>query len=329
MTNTKEMTKPCGLANLGNTCFINTTLQCLCRVLDFFPKKETLDPNSLLYEWISLTELMNDNTGVINPKRFLHILQLTARNKNRILFSGFAQNDLPEFILFLFEMFHETLKHKVTINIKGYEVSNTDKLAKKTYEMIKSMYAKEYSNIIRDFYGVSVTTIQDENKTTVLSQTPEPFFLLDLPILRNNATLEECMQEYTKEELLKNENSWYNSNTKSKQNALKSIGFFNLPNILIISLKRFSNHIRKLNHHIEFPVDTLDMSPYMCGYTKNYKYELIGIANHAGSVMGGHYFAYVKLSDGEWFKCNDSHISPLRRSQLISNHAYCLFYKKL
>jgi ubiquitin C-terminal hydrolase len=301
MSENQPNSKPniCGLANLGNTCFMNTTLQCITSLIHLFPSKDTIQSDSLLYEWLSLAELMNSNSGVISPKRFFQVLHITARKKNRILFTGFAQNDLPEFILFLFEMFHESIQHKVDINIHGIEKNTTDILAKKTYEMIQKMYANEYSSIIRDFYGISVTSIHDPTSNSLLSQTPEPFFLLDLPITKNNATLQECLQTYTQNETLTKTNAWYNSETKLKQDAIKNVSFFSLPKILIISLKRFSNSMRKLNHHIQCPIDDLDMSSYVCGYEKNVHYKLFGVANHTGSVMGGHYFAYVRSENDE------------------------------
>ena len=38
------------------------------------------------------------------------MLQQVAKRKKKVLFTGFAQNDLPEFLLFILDEFHETLK---------------------------------------------------------------------------------------------------------------------------------------------------------------------------------------------------------------------------
>ena len=46
------------------------------------------------------------------------------------------------------------VKKKVNMEIKGEAKTNTDKIAKKCYEMIIEMYEKEYSEII-DLYGYS------------------------------------------------------------------------------------------------------------------------------------------------------------------------------
>ena len=42
-------------------------------------------------------------------------------------------------------------------------------------------------------------------------------------------------------------------------------------------------------------------------------------------VGGGHYIAYGK-TDAGWFEYNDSHVSKISESQLVSPNAYLLFY---
>ena len=81
---------------------------------------------------------------------------------------------------------------------------------------------------------------------------------------------------------------------------------------------------------ISFPLDDLDLSKYVIGYKKNsYKYELYGICNHMGSVMGGHYTAFVKNATNEWIHYNDSNVNVITNVEtIVSPMAYCLFYRK-
>jgi ubiquitin C-terminal hydrolase len=106
--------------------------------------------------------------------------------------------------------------------------------------------------------------------------------------------------------------------------------FFSLPDILVIDLKRFNNNMKKNNSLIEFPLEDLDLSKYVIGYNKeDYIYDLYGVCNHSGSLMGGHYTAFVKNANGKWYHFNDTRISELSdNNKVITPQAYCLFYRK-
>ena len=55
---------------------------------------------------------------------------------------------------------------------------------------------------------------------------------------------------------------------------------------------------------------------------KGKRYELIGVVNHIGSLMYGHYMAMVKRD--EWLNYDDSKCSRIR---LDGSNAYLLFYQ--
>ena len=67
----------------------------------------------------------------------------------------------------------------------------------------------------------------------------------------------------------------------------------------------------------------------MKGYDKQgYIYDLYGIINHSGNLMGGHYWSYIKNANGNWYTFNDTIVKQMEVNKLISVNAYCLFYKK-
>ena len=100
------------------------------------------------------------------------------------------------------------------------------------------------------------------------------------------------------------DNKWLYEKTKEYIEVDKKINFWSLPKILIIVLKRFDNNGRKNNNLIKFPFE-LDLCKYCVGYKKNsYKYNLISVANHVGSLNSGHYFSHVKNTNGNWYKRN-------------------------
>ena len=116
-----------GLANLGNTCYINSCMQILSHCYIFNELIDSIDTkklnnveDSILFvEWKNLKDLMWSKNCVIAPNRYLNSIQKISINKNIELFSGFAQNDLPEFLMFIIECFHNSLKRKVEMNIVG------------------------------------------------------------------------------------------------------------------------------------------------------------------------------------------------------------------
>lgn len=56
-------------------------------------------------------------------------------------------------------------------------------------------------------------------------------------------------------------------------------------------------------------------------------YDLYAISNHFGSLNGGHYTAYGKNIDGDWYDFNDSSVSSAGRN-VKSTSAYLLFYRR-
>lgn len=334
-----------GLANLGNTCFLNSCMQVLSNTKElnqiFENKKQLLSDRLqdkenknyssalLLNEWIELRTLMWSKNCIISPGKFVKNIQMIASDKDRDIFTGWAQNDLPEFLLFVFESFNEALSNRVSVVISGDVKNDTDQLAKKSYAMIKTLYEKEYSPLLDLFYGISVTTISSNNGS-LLSTVPEPFMMLSLPLPNEkNITLESCFDLYCKKESMDGENAWLNDKTGKKEDVNKGILFWSLPNILVIDLKRFTNTLKKRQDVIDIPLLDLDLSPYVIGYKrKSYVYDLYAVCNHEGGCSGGHYTATVKKGDNKWYNFNDTTIKEIKKNNVISSKAYCLFYKK-
>lgn len=331
----------CGLANLGNTCFINSILQLflvipeLNNLLNDKSYRNRLNDNInslLLIEWDSLREnMINGNIRVISPNRFLAVIHHIAKIKNIDIFTGYYQNDVQEFFNFLIECFHLALKKSVNITISGESKTEKDELAIKCYELIKQRYEKDYSEIFNIFYGIYVSQIFSENDE-LISSCCDPFYSISMPLPSLNDTknpsLEECFDLYTSTEVLDGDNMYFYEKLGTKIKVKKNILFWSLPKILLIDLKRFNNNNRKLQQLLNFPL-SINLSKYVIGYNpEQYVYDLIGILNHSGGVSGGHYTSFVKENE-QWYLCNDTNVIKINdESQLITPKAYCLFYRK-
>jgi len=330
-----------GLANLGNTCFVNSCIQVLSHTYElndflnsgnYKKKLKNKHESVLLIEWDSLRKLMWSDNCTISPGKFIKTIQRIAHVKHAELFTGYAQNDLPEFLLFLIDCFHTSLSREVNMSINGSAANDTDKMAVQCFEMIKKMYAKEYSEIWNLFYGIHVSQIISLETGEVLSSSPEPYFIINLSIPENNKSpsLIDCFDLYVNGETLEGENAWYNDNTKLKQNVQKKLIYWSMPNVLVIDIKRFNYRNQKNQILITIPLENLDLSSYVIGYKKDsYIYDLYGICNHSGGVHGGHYTAFIKNANGKWYHFNDTFVTEVTNlHDLITPKAYCLFYRK-
>lgn len=330
-----------GLANVGNTCYLNSCMQVLSHTyeLNNFLKEKKYEkylnnkPDSvLLIEWDKLREMMWSQNCSVAPWGFVKAVQKISKIKNKELFSGYLQNDVQEFLLFMLDAFHTAISREVEMQITGKAKNDRDILAKSCYTMLQNTFSKEYSEIVRLFYGIHVSQIKrKENVETILSVRPEPFFVLSLPIPEDNksCSLYDCFDEYCKAEMLEGENAWFNEESKAKEDVIKDITFWSLPQILIIDLKRWNFYGRKNNALIDFPIINADFTKHIKGYNKeDYIYDLYGVCNHMGGSNGGHYTAYVKNANNKWYEFNDISVKQIDDKQIVTNRAYCLFYRK-
>jgi ubiquitin C-terminal hydrolase len=344
-----------GLANLGDTCFINALLQIISHtyelneLLDSDGYKSKLNKcveSELLSSWDELRLLMWSENCTISPGGFIHAIRKISKIKKNNMFSTISQNDMPEFLTFLFDIFHTALKRKVTMTIDGNPKNKRDKMAKMCYEMMKKEYTENYSEILNMFYGIHVSTLTSvsvaKSNDEYLSIRPEPFMVISLPIpseaplKQDHISLMDCFDLNCESELMEGDNAWFNESLGKKQNVYKRLVYWSLPEIMVIDIKRFEYNYNtdsfvKNQSNIKIPIENVSFSKYVEGYNKDsYVYDLYGICNHHGDENFGHYTSTIKTADSRWFNFNDSTVKEIqiKGSEIIGNTPYCLFYRK-
>lgn len=128
---------------------------------------------------------------------------------------------------------------------------------------------------------------------------------------RNGISLDDCLDEFGKAEILSENDAWYCPRCKEHQRASKTFELWKAPDILVIHLKRFSAQGRnlrdKLDVLVDFPVEGLDLSSRVAMQEdgKSPIYDLFAVDNHYGGLGGGHYTAFAQnFSDKNWYEYN-------------------------
>jgi len=331
-----------GLINFGNTCYMNSAIQCMSNIpqlRDYFISKkfgEDINRKSiemgLVVQWYKLLCGIWENNCVISPNSFRNEVRILAYKQGiNMNFVGNGQNDVQEFMQFLITSMHNCLSKKVKMTITGKVLNELDKKALEAMKSWKLFFKNDFSYFVDLFYGQHASFIYDLNEN-LMSTTYEPYCFLTLPIPNTTKKMNiyDCLNLYTTYEKLDGDNKWYHEEKKEYIECYKQIKLWTSPKILIVVFKRFDNEGNKNNAIIDFPLENLTLSDYSVGYSphKN-KYNLLAISNHIGSLTSGHYYAYCRNENKKWYEYNDRTVREISKEQLISPTAYCLFYEKI
>uniref|UniRef100_A0A667W8U8 Ubiquitin carboxyl-terminal hydrolase 8 n=1 Tax=Myripristis murdjan TaxID=586833 RepID=A0A667W8U8_9TELE len=332
-----------GLRNLGNTCYMNSILQCLCNtpaLADYFNKNyyhEDINRANILGHKGEVAE----EFGVIMKALWAGLYKCISPRDFKITigkineqFSGYEQQDSQELLLFLMDGLHEDLNK--ADNRKRYKEEENDHLDdQKAADLAWNKHKLLNESII-------VALFQGQFKSTVQcltchrkSRTFETFMYLSLPLASTSkCSLQDCLKLFSKEERLTDNNKVFCRHCKAHRDSTKKLEIWKVPPLLLVHLKRFSYEGRwkqKLQTSVDFPLDSLDLAQYVIGPKQSLKrYSLYGVSNHYGGLDGGHYTAYCKnYPKQRWFKFDDHEVSEMSTSSVKSSAAYILFYSTL
>lgn len=322
-----------GLINMGNTCYLNAATQCLSNSLELTnyiisgqSKEDVNKSNKEVKMYKEYKRLLNgiwEDNCIIKPISFKTVLGEFDEK-----FDNNEQHDSQEVLSKLIDLLHISLSYEVKMTYRGTIKNELDKMEVKSLKTWSNHFKKQYSKILEIFYG------QYHSKIICLkckkySNNFDPFCLISLPITSKCYSIYDCLNEFSKSEVLDSDNQWKCEKCEQLSNAQKIITFWKLPKIMIIVLKRFNYglSLSKINRKIEFPLDNLDLRNYVDGYHKyESNYEAFGIINHIGNLHFGHYYAYCKNTNGNWYNYDDEDVKLL--SNIDMDNAYVIFYRK-
>uniref|UniRef100_A0AAY4DW72 Ubiquitin carboxyl-terminal hydrolase 2 n=1 Tax=Denticeps clupeoides TaxID=299321 RepID=A0AAY4DW72_9TELE len=329
--NSKNAQGLVGLRNLGNTCFMNSILQCLSNTHDLRDyclrncHRGDLGGNcrakaALMEEFAKLTQTLwtSASNEAISPSDFKTQIQKYAPR-----FMGYNQQDAQEFLRFLLDGLHNEV-NRVTVRPRG-PAEDLDHLPddEKGKRMWSRYIEREDSKVVDLFVGQLKSSLTC-NECGFCSTVFDPFWDLSLPIPKKSSgevSLIDCIRLFTKEDVLDGDEKPTCQKCKSRRKCTKKFTIQKFPKILVLRILS-SATCPAPRPPPNFPASA-ESQPL-----SNAVYSLYAVSNHSGTTLGGHYTAYCRNPAlGEWYSYNDSRVSPMSSSQVRSSDAYVLFYE--
>ena len=350
-----------GLKNIGASCYMNATLQCLSNtdeLTKYFLNKfkyNVGDNNKVIsnayYNVIKNLWNRDNNNKSFSPNEFKEKI-----SKENPLFAGIASNDSKDLINFLLERFHNELnniKKENDHNYMTYEFNSNDVLdEQKMLNKFINEFKEKYNSVISNlFYGLLETKSQCQ-KCNQVKYNFQVYSFIEFPLekvnqyylnneKRNNYSINndinknqdidlyECFEYYNNSELMAGDNQIYCNICNSNSDSLYESILYSTPNYLIIILNRGKGAVYEYN--VNFP-DQLNLFNFVTFKNGNTLYELYAVISHIGpSSMSGQFIAFCKNRiDKKWYKYNDAIVTLCQGpNEYRSGVAYILFYKVL
>ncbi|KAJ2451152.1 hypothetical protein EV183_003785 [Coemansia sp. RSA 2336] len=304
-----------GLNNLGNTCFLNSVLQCLtytAPLAEYMLEREHSDScragdNCMLCKFESHVgrALSKRESTSISPKAIVGRLKLVAKHM-RI---G-RQEDAHEFLRLFIDAFQRSL-------LTGVDPKVDRRIQETT--------------LTHQIFGGYLQSQVSCSRCGYDSNTFDPLLDISLDIHSGN-TIHKALRSFTRPESLSKGNRYKCESCKRLVDATKQMTVYQLPRVLTLQLKRFSVFGGgKINRYVEFPL-SLDMRGYISKNSPesgSFEYNLYAVLVHSGGTCrSGHYYCFVKSAAGVWYELNDSMVRQVSQNTVLKQTAYLLFYER-
>ncbi|KAK2526398.1 hypothetical protein Q9233_008168 [Columba guinea] len=301
-----------GLHNLGNTCFLNSVLQCLTYTPPLANHLLSGEHSRACSQKgfcvmcrmeVHVQQVLHSSASAIEPWAVIDFLTETGEN-----FQHGRQEDAHEFLRCTMDAMQRAC-------LRG----NSDlDMSSQATTIVHQIFA--------GFLRSRVTCWGCQ----AVSDSYEAF--LDVPLdIKAAASVTAALEDFVKPEHLDGENCFKCSKCDKMTAASKRFTVHRAPKVLTVCLKRFEAFTGdKISKVVEYP-QYLDLRPYMSQAAgEPLLYSLYAVLVHGGgSCRAGHYFCYIKASDGLWYRMDDKSVDLCDSDTVLRQQAYLLFYIRL
>lgn len=300
-----------GLINTGNTCFLNSALQCLLhtppllRVLFQHGNGDPCYiPKGSFCMSCSMRDLATDSfkaKHAMVPYSITRSLQHIAKTMRR----G-RQEDSHEFLRYAVDALQ-----KSCLAGQPQPQKVDPKLAETTW--------------VHKIFGGRLRSRVKCLSCGYNSDTFDSILDLSIDIFGVN-NLRDALRKFVAVDQLRGQNKYKCEKCKKHVAADKQFTVHDAPMVLTVHLKRFSPMGRKIPHPVRYD-EKISLQSVMSEGKHGPTYTLFGVISHAGGgPSSGHYYAHIKDANGQWYEMNDDSVSRQSGPPLGMKNAYILFY---
>ena len=318
----KKDKKVNAMPNLGNTCYMNSSLQCLAsfpQIQNYFcDKKDKLIQNNLVSSFSEIIcELTQYDKTPITPKNIIKLRSELVKYRPDFIR---GQHDAEDFIITLLNTLHLYLNKKDGIDIRiSYDnsISKEENIKKALIE-----YKNHNDSIISKLFTIlwksSLECTHCKNQRSYIETSFQYNLSLSNPNPNEISEISEISEllESPNIEVLSGDNMVFCDYCSKKTSHIKKLEALHFPEILIITFVRFKG-LSKNERFVDYPLHI---------NLKDSNYSLQSIVNHYGTIKGGHYKSLGRVNEN-WYEYNDEITREIKNiDDVINKNAYIVFY---
>ncbi|KAK4356497.1 hypothetical protein RND71_025468 [Anisodus tanguticus] len=338
---------PRGLVNLGNSCFLNATLQALLSCSPFVHLLQELKTHDIteagyptLYAFVQFISdfgifidssmkkkdtIVSDIGLPIRPLMFESVLKNFTPDVPNSLTGRPRQEDAQEFLSFLMHQMHDEL-----LKLEGQVPNGIGRNSSLVSSTDDDEEDDDWETV-----GPRNRTAVTRTQSFVPSKLSEIFGGQLKSVVKAKepiCSIEDALRMFSAPEALEG----YRTSAAGKAevvSASKSVKILELSDIMVLHLMRFSygsEGSSKLHKPVHFPLELVFGRELLASPFEGRRYELVAtITHHGRDPSKGHYTADARHPSGKWLRYDDVSVTAIPTSKVLHDQAYVLFYKQL